>query len=545
MKKLIAFIFLMTMLCSSLLMLASCGGGGTDEPETPEEGGLTAEELDYQELCNWDRTVIRIRLPENSTHGLTPYASRRYLSGESDDFNLPVDEEVRARNAKSELVTNTKIEYSYDIDTNRAIGYWYGQFYAESLFDKVDIVVYNSADIIALVLSGAACDLKSSAMNSYEGESFFEFAKEDYDPVTDDEGYMWNYMSDLSLDVSTFILSSDYLLDNYRSTGVVPVNLAVLESLDCSGSALDKNSDGKITGKELYQTVFANGWNFANLKNLYALADASGKGGFSIGNQASIDARGLVYSQNIELTMRSDGGILPLPECPEAFKNFGTALSDLITSDGVKLVTSAQIDGKLRYSFQIIQDEFLAGYSLFGGITTIASLETPEYDAMREAGTLGVLPVPRYSKYDKETDANGYYGATSVSNSFVAIILNKSQCKKQCAAWLNYQTITSDKVMDAYFASIVPDDENVEKVLRMMRAAEGVVSDYEYINGVKAMYNQIPGNHLPTIISNSKYEISGMDYLYDAYVKGVRELFSVLKESYEKALEILKQQENN
>jgi hypothetical protein len=323
------------------------------------------------------------------------------------------------------------------------------------------------------------------------------------------------------------------------------VNLAVLESLDCSGSALDKNSDGKITGKELYQTVFANRWNFAKLKNLSALAAASGVSGFLIGNDASIDARGLVYSQNIELTTRNDGIILPVNECPTELKDFAAELSDLITSDGVELVTPIQVDGRTHSTIQVIRDEFLSGGSLFGGITTIASLEAPEYDAMRNAGTLGVLPVPGYSKYDEDTDSDGCYRATGVAHSFVAVVLNKSKVKKQSAAWLNYQTITSDKVMDAYFASIVPDDENVEKVLRMMRAAEGVASDYEYINGVKAKNNQIPGYHLPTIISKSKYEISDIDYLYESYVEGVRELFYALKESYEGALEFLGQEENN
>ncbi len=467
-KRLSAILMLVIMLLSVMMNFAACGGTNNDDvlsdgEEGDEAPALNAAQKAYQARCDWGLTTLKVQLSENS-FGVVPEQGKRYLEGKSaDGVDTELLKSIRDRNAEAELVTNTKIVYSYLPDT---LTYSPNEWYKRSLYyDAADICINQVYALYAAALNGFGKLLTSESLADDAGESYFEFNRSDYDPSIDDRGYLYNYMTELSLDgENMFVLTSDYTLSAFRSVGVLPVNLNVLDSLDVSGSKMDANGDGKLTKSELYSVVSANGWNFSAIKELSMYANAKGVYGLTVAKDGS-DTAAFMSAQGIQL-FTTNGYPYTMPT---AYKRFVDEFIALTSSAGVQVV----------YSGDAIRESFASGGTLLDGVVTLAALEHSDYQSLISSGKLAVTPIPRDVVYDAALHGDAYYRVGMSGFAQGAMIYGKTSYARQCAAWLNYQTISSGDIFNDYCKSLIPNDATATEMIKGMRDSIG--GDFDVI----------------------------------------------------------------
>ena len=133
--------------------------------------------------------------------------------------------------------------------------------------NRPDIYCNFITDSVGASLRGAFANLYSTLRGTGEmkGLNYFQFTDKDYDEETNNLGYMYDYMTTLTLSkFKMYILASDYCIDMVRSFLVVPVNVKMLNSIVGSIEE-DRNGDGVINLDDFYEMVKNREWTYTKL----------------------------------------------------------------------------------------------------------------------------------------------------------------------------------------------------------------------------------------------------------------------------------------
>ena len=496
-------IALLAVMVIVVMSFASCGlfpGKG---------GGGGKDDIDTGKFINgkypWYTTNLIIQMNENSDSQQLPSSCRRYLAGDltgnENDYST-VDEYVTQRNDAALEDSNVTITYTY---LGEADAYGWGSN-IDTIDEEVrskdperpDIYVNFVYDMVAVSLKGSFANLYSTTMpgefSGYE-HNYFEFTK---DPAFKDTGinYMYEYMRSLTLSkMKMYCLSSDYFTDMVRAFFVVPVNIGLLETLESTEEQGKYNTnrvktynagveETNYTIEDFYQLVKDKQWTYETLADFSGAIFEEGAGGnekqdlndtlgFALNSSSGLSASGILYTTSITIINRTydvatgeytynypymvqstdkDGKVQFNPSAEgthEELIALCNNLNTLLNKYGVISVNNNDATAiGAKDAIQAIRSKFAGGTILFGGVITLGSLEYDEYKGMNGQGKsgYGIVPVPLYrsgsdDEYLTQIHNNGKIGAISYSTEKFA----------QCSAFLNYQCMNSNDILNEYY----------------------------------------------------------------------------------------------
>ncbi len=490
-KRILCLLLVLAMMLGISGMLASCGGdedddwGGerTEDDFTNEEKGV-AKYYEY----TWSTKTLNVELSEHTCSQELVSRVKRYLAGRDSDFNDPLDDDIRYRNTRASAVSRTDIKYTYLPDISE---YRWGNNISrianesKSYSDtSADIYVNFIYDTVSASLQGAFANLRSTTMYKSEDKNYFEFVYDkDYDATKDDEGYMYDLMNSLSFSTrKMYVLASDYLTDVVRAFFIVPVNIAMINSIEVSMvEQYNADGDDKFDINDFYTSVIWDyQWNYDALKVLSAavyeqLGETPNVNNdiYGFGLDASLSGlhgSGLLYGSGVSIISRElnkETGFYSVsyPASAGVYGDFCDAVTSLFQSTGIYAFTENTEYGEPSdYTFDntpsmLIEQLFANDQMLFGGIICAGNLEQTAYQEMLAKGDgygFGVAPIPMYRTFDAsiDVDANGvnrYYRTASHNIAKVAAISVATTKFKECTAWLDYQSTHSTDILNYYY----------------------------------------------------------------------------------------------
>ena len=482
--------------------------GGTNNP-TPGGDETTTSKRP------WAETTLIFEMNENSNNSELASTSRRYLAGDMSttvgEGKHAVDTLVTARNAKAYKDANVKIQYTYLPDTSKFI--WGENI--DRINEQVIAAAASSPDIYCnFVYDMVAASLKSSFANllsttmypdghELAGAEHNYFAFEDEIDMEDDGiNYMTEYMRSLTLSkYKMYCLSSDYFTDMVRAFFVVPVNITMLESISVDTVNDDKynsdradaatgeaGKDGKFTIEDFYQLIWDGDWTYETLaaysQAIYSNTNSAVDGkdlqdrlGFALSTDSGLSASGMLYTTSIvvidrEYDQKKGDYTYSYPGTEPAvgggyqmavggqhtdLENFATAITDLFKTDGVLALGNEDASAAVGTADALlaIRSRFASNNLLFGGVICLGSLEYDEYKEMNAKGRgYGIAPVPLYrGEYQDATGAtkkDEYL--TQIHNiGRIGAISHTTKKFAQCTAFLDYQCMNSNEILNTYY----------------------------------------------------------------------------------------------
>ncbi|MBQ8719593.1 MAG: hypothetical protein IJY65_00995 [Clostridia bacterium] len=483
-KRIICLLLAITMLLGSMLVLASCGGGGDngDDNGGNENGGGGGGNVDTPgggnagEEYDWDTTSLYFQMvhDNNAAQELAP-GCKRYMAGEDDTAVTDLDNDIRARNIVAEQKTKVDVDYAYWPNTG---GYGWGsnvdritEQTKSGDADAPDFYCNMIYDMVACSLLGAFANLKATEAR---GTNYFTFVGREFNGEDTGEGYMYEYMTSLTLSkFKMYILASDYFIDLVRAFLTIPVNISMLNTVlqQVEGDAADYNGDGVYDVNDFYEMVKQNKWTYTKMAAYCsAIYKSDGTGaaksihddrvGFAIGSASGLPATGLVYTSSVVVIHRDwdydkNDYNYYYPETNTELGDLADALYTLFNSEGVITVSEADAAKYGENATQAIRVRFSGNHVLFGNIICVGSLESSEYQTMKDASSVddpskgygfGVVPVPLYrdnsdDRYLTQIHNVGRCGAISAATTKFS----------QCSAFLNYLSLNSTDILNSYY----------------------------------------------------------------------------------------------
>ena len=541
-KRILCLLLVMLMLVSALGALTACGGGGGGDDEDPCAEGHTYTKANGKcDVCNkrckhkWGednvcticafvKTETDIDYPEvpwandkpvdlffmmskNSSGESLPSGCERFLAGEDPDASENLDQDIWDRNSDAEFYTNVKLSYDYYADIP---DYGWGkcqnliyQDVATGGSGKPDMYCNFTYDMVAASIKGAFANLKNTELDQ---GNFFSFLSDEYqeslaayknavaageDVTFDDKGFMYEYMESVTLSqTKMYLLASDYFTDMVRAFYVVPVNVALLESVGMKITG-DRNGDKVFTIDDFYLEVNDREWTY---DKVIAYSDAvySNTGKWSAAediedvlgwcsNNGGFVAPGFIYSTDVTIINKewdeSKGDYkYSYPEESSQLYDIFDAVSRLHQAKGVYCLTKND-ENFTKYGSNTklaiaVRTRFCDNKVLFGGIIMVGGLEVDAYQQLKGSSGFGVVPVPLYQGTDKNPNIRYL---TSIHNAARpgAISRNASNTTfTECTAFLDYQSTHSTEILDAYYnryLCVQVVDGEVEGTVEMLR----------------------------------------------------------------------------
>ena len=462
-------------------------------------------------------------MSENSNGNELTSGTKRYLAGETND-NEDIDKSVDERNALAEKDTKVGVTYTYwPDDTDHRWGKNIDLIYtavntnASSSADMYSVFVY---DMVGAMLKGCF----ANAITTTRGNNYFRFTESDYNGMVNDEGYMYEYMTSLTLSSKKmYLIASDYFTDLVRAFFVVPVNIKLLTE---NAATITGDADGDtVTGTyaDLIWLVENRQWNYELLKaycdevvteNENGAVDLEGIVGFAISSASGLSSSGLLYTTPITIINRMGTSLTDYqysyPESNAQLTDFCVKLDNLMKSEGA----FAYAGGGALESLDQIRQAFANNHVLFGGVICVGSLEDEVYQKMRGAGGFGVVPVPLYS--DTYTDNKGVEQETPYLTQIhnlgrIGGIAANTTKFSQCSAFLNYVSTNSSEILDEYYnwklsvgaaGGTVAAGAN-EKMLKMIRTNVRSAFDKVFEDAL-GIYGSFSNDLYHKIIQNGK-----------------------------------------
>ena len=495
-KKIVCLVLTLTMLFGTMAILSSCN----DDPETStcehvdenkdgkcDKCGETMAEVCQHVDANgdnkcdkcgkdmtaigdepeytWDETSIIFQMTNNTCQDELPSGCERYLAGEDINAMESIDDDIAERNTNAYLETKVSVRYQYypntaEYDWGENIERMYANVSSNTTKDAPDIYCNFVYDMVGASLKGTFANLYSTSYGS--GENYFEFRDADYDETVDNRGYMFEYMKSTTLSKhKMYILASDYFIDLIRAFFVVPVNVALLESvgMDVTG---DVNGDGTFTIDDFYQDVKDKKWTY-DLVAKYSAAvfkpdsnkpeqNLGDTLGFALAN-GGLSASGMLYTTSvviIEIKWNTDTNDYDYwyPETNEGLFQFGDSLENLMGQPGVFSVRS-DYNEYGPTPLLAIRTRFTNNKVLFGSVILVGSLEDESYQRLKDSSGFGVVPVPLYHSVDA---ASSETYLTSIHNvGRAGGIAANTRNFAQVTAFLNYQSTHSTDILNQYY----------------------------------------------------------------------------------------------
>ena len=439
-------------------------------------------------LYPWETANLLMQLTENTNGQEILSVSRKYLAGDINAGSDTVSDAARKRNTIAAEKSRVSLTYTYYPDTG---DYAWGNNIErieqtnKSGVDVPDIYTNFVYDMVGASLKGCFANLLANNLNANRGTNYFEFLKDDYDASRSDRGYMYDYMTSLTLapDKKMYVLSSDYFIDMVRAFFCVPVSVKIMED---SGAAVvaqnaagmtvyeggDRNGDGEFTLDDFYKMVKDGEWTYDTLAKFSSTVwknAASNDGTCILGDDivgfamasGGLAASGLLYTSSVEIIHKeqnSDGTYsYYYPSDNPDFYAFCDATTKLFgESSGIVYVKTGYSEFG-DSSLLAIRKRFTENKVLFGDIMLVGGLEFSEYQEMKTADGFGIAPIPLY----KNGAADTY--TTSIHNVGICGAISAVTEKfSECTAFLNYQSTHSNDVLSAYYEKLTGSVESAE-----------------------------------------------------------------------------------
>ncbi len=522
----------------------------------------------------WETQTIIFQLSENTNNGELSSGCCRYLAGEDSKYTKPIDTSIKHRNDLATSETGIDPVYLYWDDSayygmTQCVTH-IGQLIAsKTVKNAPDVYVNFMYDMVGCAVKGYFANLKgtSKGEGNLAGLNYFEFNSESYDPTVNDRGYMYEWMQSLSLsEHKMYILGSDYFTDIMRAAYVIPVGIDLLESYggDITG---DRNKDGVFSVDDFYEQVYAGEWTYDVLMdyaNAVKMDDnnpvttdcwvGDERVGFAM--SASLLAKsGLIYSSTVsfiekEWNYEKNDWDYYYPDRNIALENFSAAVQSLLSAPGVayvKKVADGDYDisqwGSGAYAHSnAIRARFSTGNILFGNIVLVGSLESAEYQSMREGSDFGVVVVPLYDKDAGYKDGAPYL--TAIHNVARPGAISKNTTKfVECTAYLNYQSTHSTEILDEYY--------KYELMYNVVNSAESTIGMLKYAHAnirtsfdsamedamVVVCDSNINDYKILTFVPRDDFFVEDMRGVYSRVVDPKRSCFQEVVDYFEKRTE--------
>jgi hypothetical protein len=431
-------------------------GGGDDYPEVP--------------WADDDPIELFFMMSDNSSNESLPSGCNRYLAGGDKRLEEAIDIDVEERNASAEYLTNVKLKYDYYPE---APEYNWSKCY-ELISTTIgttgcpDMFCNFTYDMVAASLRSSFANLRDQDLN--EG-NFFSFLDEDYDEEVDNRGYMYEYMTSVTLsNTKMYLLASDYFLDLIRAFYIVPVNIKLLTDVGMEVTG-DLNEDGKFNVEDFYEEIRHKDWDYKKVaaysEKIYN-NDNKEKAGEDLGDtlgwvlHMGFVSSGLIYSTDITVIDRSqvdENGntkyVYP-KSSPQLYELFDKC-AELVNSTGVYVFSknpeSPNYDGGyINYGSTealAVRKRFCENKLLFGGLIMLGGLEYKEYQVLKESSGFGVAPVPFYHEVAEDSEERYL---TSIHNAArPGAIARTTKNFTACTAFLDYQSTHSTDILNNYY----------------------------------------------------------------------------------------------
>ena len=454
---------------------------------TKKSSGGNSGGDDYAEVPWADDEPINLffMMSDNSSGESLPSGCNRYLAGGNQRQDEPIDADVEERNSAAEYITNVKLKYDYYTEHS---DYGWGKCY-ELISSTIgttgcpDMFCNFTYDMVASSLRGSFANLRDTELDMRL--NFFQFLDEDFDEEVDNKGYMYEYMTSVTLNsAKMYLLASDYFLDLIRAFYIVPVNVALLERVGM-GVTGDLDGDGVFTIEDFYEEIRQKKWDYdkvaaysaavySNDNKKIASEDIGDTLGFVV--HTGYISSGMIYSTDITVIDRSKTDANGNPayeypdESPELYELFDNA-KKLVNSTGVYVLDTKADPGYIEFGnggALAVRKRFCPNKVLFGGIIMLGTLEYNEYQVLKESSGFGVAPVPFY--HTVAEDSSERY-LTSVHNAArPGAIARSTKNFTACTAFLDYQSTHSTDILNKYYenfcVSIV--DSSVDGTIEMV-----------------------------------------------------------------------------
>lgn len=430
-------------------------GGGDDYPEVP--------------WADDDPIELFFMMSDNSSGESLPSGCNRYLAGGDQRLEEAIDIDVEERNASAEYLTNVKLKYDYYPE---ASDYSWGKCY-ELISSTIgttgcpDMFCNFTYDMVAASLRGSFANLRDQDLD--EG-NFFSFLDEDYDEEVDNRGYMYEYMTSVTLSrTKMYLLASDYFLDLIRAFYIVPVNIKLLTDVGMEVTG-DLNEDGKFDVEDFYEEIRRKDWDYKKVaaysEKVYN-NDNKQKAGEDLGDtlgwalHTGYISSGLIYSTDITVISRSEdesgNPVYDYPATsPQLYELFDKC-AELVNSTGVYVFSTSASqpnydEGYLEYgngAALAVRKRFCTNKLLFGGLIMLGGLEYNEYQVLKESSGFGVAPVPFYHEVAEDSEERYL---TSIHNAArPGAIARSTKNYTACTAFLDYQSTHSTDILNNYY----------------------------------------------------------------------------------------------
>ncbi len=441
-----------------------CDKCNKDYGDAPEE-----EVIEYP----WDSQTLIFQMTENTNNDELPSGCHRYLAGDDLNATEDIDDMVAERNADAEYFTKIKVTYQYYPNT---ANYIWGKnidriestVKAASTKDVPDMYCNFVYDMVGASIKGCFANLRSTSRGTGElkGLNYFSFLDEDYDETVDNEGYMYEYMTSLTLSMhKMYVLASDYFTDMIRAFFIIPVSVKLIES---TGAEVTGKDDYSLD--DFYKIVTDGNWTYDTLA-LYAGKAHVDDGDGATANQwlgdevvgfamagapdAGVSASGLLYTTSVSIidkefkAEKNDYAYTYPTSDKTELGDFCERTSWLFKQPGIVFVKTSETPDMNQWgqkTFLAIRTRFTQGHVLFGDIMLVGALEFQQYQDMKDEGGFGVVPVPLYrtgsdDKYLTQIHNVGRPGAIATNTLKFA----------ECTAFLNYQSTHSTDILNEYY----------------------------------------------------------------------------------------------
>ncbi len=506
---------------------------------------------------DYEADTLRMQLTECPSAGIAPATKRMVEGAASTDKGMTLDDLVEMRNANAYANTSLTVIYNYYGTDNELYGWAnamntiYEEVQNESDYSP-DIYCNFMSDMLGASLKGSFANLLSDSRSTVGTGSIGNFFLRNdaaYNMGIEHSGYMYDLMSSLALsDEKLYVIASDYFIDITRAMYMVPVDKTLYNTI-APDMLEDLNDDGLIDMSDFFEEVKNGDWTYARLREYCnEIAEDDGDGlwevgddvlGFALDSSGGMMASGLMYSNTLEIikkTWNQDESKweYSYPETNddleafvgEVYKIFGGETDGTATTFGVQPIT----------------DAFRAHSLLFGGIITVANLESTAYqEMMNEGGGFGVVPVPVYTNLDNDSNkiedpyqtqihtSGGAGGISTITKKFT-----------QCTAFLNYQSQNSAQIVEEYYAELLGTaglEEN-EDMIKLLRSSltDGFDKHFE---DVIAFFNRgidysALSNRWHNVLLNEDYKMQSMSDFYDEKVGLKQSTLESLVSEYKK-----------
>ena len=451
-------------------------------PPTPDRTGKTYA---------WEAATLKIQYNLHSSKKELDATSKRYMAGDPEaSKGEKIDSAVSARNYDMYTTTKVSVVPTYIEDAAKYAGKTQGwnEYYKNAIAD--DLLAYvegETADMYCgfaydMTMSSALGyfhNLKATKIGDTDVKNYFTFLLDDYRPQFDTEGYLYEFMQDMSPipESKMYLVASNFTLDVIRSIYVIPVSVKLLGALDVEAlpEGSDTNKNGKYDIDEFYAMVRNGDWTYDMLATLSAAAFSPTSGastpnlkdvlGFALDTCMGLNTSAFTYSIDFNwYDMKTENGT-PVytvsAESQDKLYEMSVALENLFTNKAgvIKLTnkTDAKVQMGANSNLEGIRERFSNDLILFGGVCVLGALDYDEYQNMTNG--FGIAPIPLYAKTENSAYASSIHNLARVIGISSKISAERFS---QCTAFLDYQSINSDEVADLYNRSLQYDTVNGE-----------------------------------------------------------------------------------